>query len=200
MRCLIGLITQHDRVKQPVKASYIGQELLIASRYIPLADLNHRALNESVEAFKFNLKRQVFRVFKANYHDLCTFKANQAIKMATDCIQRWRSYAQLRARQRLVLKQMAYNRAVRQCQQIVAGWRHHAAYTQQTQSKLRSYRNRRDREAKNLVFLAIRNFVQDQSDRSLLKFKAQHTHERNLKARCLRHLQGFTFFHQQKVL
>ena len=61
---------------------------------------DEQAMSYAISEFKYNLVSDIFNVLKKNYHNICTFKANQAIKIARDIIYNWRYYAVQRRIQR----------------------------------------------------------------------------------------------------
>lgn len=100
MRCLLRLITQNKEVvpRQLLSSdSAVGQELPLATQYYKMNSINEKLMNEAIEEFKFNLIASIFGAFKRNYHNICTFKANKAIKIARDCMTTWRAYGKRKA-------------------------------------------------------------------------------------------------------
>jgi hypothetical protein len=48
-----------------------------------MRNVNKNMMYASITEYKFNLMYAIFTTLKKNYHNICTFKANKAINIAS---------------------------------------------------------------------------------------------------------------------
>jgi len=103
MRCLTSMLDL-EHLKQ--RTSFPGQELQMVDQAVQMKSMDQYQVRVSVDMFQYNMKREVFGVFRDNYHKMCSFKARQAMSIAHNAITEWKKITTRRAVNRYKVETM----------------------------------------------------------------------------------------------
>lgn len=129
---------------------------------------------------------------------MCSFKANQAIKIASEYIYHWRVYTQLRARQRYAINHMAFGRAYRQCQRIVKEWSIHSKEQGRVKRLARNHRSTQNMKIMRLVFSEMRRYAHTRREKNTTKSEASRAFAKAICKKVLRSMRQFATQSKEK--
>lgn len=91
----------------------------------------------SVSEYKFNLMFCIFNTLKKNYHNICTFKANKAIKIASQCIFFWRDHVFKKNLKRKKVENFYGTMMINRYKEMLSRWSSYASHEKLLKMKMK---------------------------------------------------------------